>query len=230
MVKVGVIIAAGGSGRRLGGSTPKQFLVLGTKTMLEISTRGFDSHPLVSEIVVVAPRKFVPRVSRIMRTARLGKVTCVVAGGATRQDSVWNGMNAMLPLPDIILVHDAARPFVTKTVITRVIMGARKHGAAVVGVRVKDTIKVEKPRGFYARTLDRNSLWAVQTPQGFGGTLLMRAHRAARTGRFVGTDEASLVERLGRKVRIIEGNERNLKVTSPDDMEIARMWSRKRWR
>jgi len=122
-----------------------------------------------------------------------------------------------------VLVHDAVRPFVDRSVIRAVIGAVRRHRAAVVGVRVKDTIKVESGEspGFYARTIARGGLWAVQTPQGFRYDLLLRAHQEAHRAGFLGTDDASLVERLGIPVRIVPGNERNIKITTPADRKLA---------
>ena len=124
--------------------------------------------------------------------------------------------------PEIILVHDAVRPFVTAEVINKVVEESEKYGAAVVGVRVKDTVKLGE-EGFYKKNLDRNKLWAVQTPQGFRFEILKRAHIAAQRTAFLGTDEASLVERLRIPVKIVEGDYRNIKITTDDDLKLAEM-------
>jgi 2-C-methyl-D-erythritol 4-phosphate cytidylyltransferase len=147
----------------------------------------------------------------------------VVEGGKDRQASVFKGLLRCSFLSGIVLVHDAVRPLVGRPAIVAVIRAAGRYGAAVVGVPVKDTIKTESDgrRGFYARTLRRGELWAVQTPQGFRFPLLMEAHRRARSSGFVGTDDASLVERMGSPVRIVPGSERNIKITSPGDRRLA---------
>lgn len=178
----------------------------------------------IGEIIVVVPASHVGKAKALVRRAGFTKVSGVIPGGRERQDSVWIGLNAFSRVRPIVLVHDAVRPLVGKSVINHVISGAARYGAAVVGVRVRDTIKLEQRRGFFAATLDRRALWAVQTPQGFRSSLLMRAHREARRARYLGTDEASLVERLGVSVRIIKGEERNLKITTPNDLNIARMY------
>lgn len=223
MLNVAVIIPAGGSGKRMGGAVPKQFLRLGGMTILERSIRVFHGLRAVREIVLVVPAPFVEKTRRLAGRRKFRKVTMVIAGGKERQDSVRIGLEACSPGTDIVLVHDAVRPLVSRKAILAVLAKTRIHGAAVVGVRVKDTIKVESPEkpGFYARTLARDGLWAVQTPQGFRYALLRDAHRKALTARFRGTDEASLVERLGIPVRIVEGSESNMKITTPMDMKLG---------
>lgn len=219
-----MVVAAGGAGLRYGGSTPKQFLRLGGIPVLQRTIAAFHAIPAVREIVVVVPPAHLRRTELLVRRAGFSKVSCVVPGGRERQDSVWNGLNAFTTAHAIVLVHDAVRPLVTRGIISGVMAAASRYGAAVVGTKVRDTIKVEKGRGFFAGTLDRSTLWAVQTPQGFRSHLLLQAHLQARRQRFLGTDEASLVERLGVPVRIVPGDERNLKITTRHDLKIARMY------
>lgn len=221
MYRVGVIIPAGGKGRRMGGQLPKQFLPLFGIPVIQRTVALFEAVRAVHEIVIAAPGEYVHHVRRLMRRAGFAKVSQVVAGGKERQDSVWKGLNAFERKPDIVLVHDAVRPLVEKWIITEVIRKSKKHKAAVVGVRVKDTVKVEQRRGYYAETLQRDKLWTVQTPQGFHFDLLLRAHRAAKRSNFRGTDEGSLVERLRIPVRIVEGNYRNIKITTREDLALA---------
>jgi 2-C-methyl-D-erythritol 4-phosphate cytidylyltransferase len=209
MSSVGVVIPAAGKGLRMGAKSPKQFLSIHGVSILERSIALFESLKMIQEIIVVVPS---------------GYRRSVLVGGKERQDSVWNGVKGFVHPPDIVLVHDAVRPMVTRRVIGEVIREARIHGAAVAGVPVKDTIKVERQHGFFARTLDRTRLWSVQTPQGFGYEILLKAHKAARKSGFHGTDESSLVERLGIKVRIVKGEYRNIKVTTTDDLELVKAW------
>ena len=220
--RIGVVIPAAGSGRRMGLAERKQYIRVGGKPLLLHTLEAFDHIRAVKSIVVVVPAADVASVTAMVRRARAGNVHAVVPGGAERQDSVWCGLQAFATPPDIVLVHDAVRPLVAGRVIRAVARAAAAHQAAVVGVRVKDTIKVEEPSGFYARTIDRSALWAVQTPQGFRWELLLHAHRKAREDGFVGTDEASLVERLNLPVRIVEGDYDNIKVTTPEDLAICR--------
>ena len=224
MRSVGVVIAAGGKGERFGNRVPKQFLLLGGRSILQHSVAVFASLPAVDEIVITSPKDHIRRVHWLLAGMGCKKILSVVAGGKTRQDSVWNGINGLLSKPDIVLVHDAVRPLVSRKTVNEVIASAATYGAAVVGVKVHDTIKVERKRGFFSRTLDRNQLWAVQTPQGFTCDLLMRAHRNARRSGYLGTDDASLVERLNVPVRIVSGDRRNIKITTPLDLQLAEMW------
>ncbi|MCK5573094.1 MAG: 2-C-methyl-D-erythritol 4-phosphate cytidylyltransferase [Bacteroidetes bacterium] len=216
------MIAAGGRGRRLSGSVPKQFLSLAGGPILLRTIALFESVGSVKEIVLVVPKQHMERSIRLVRRARFRKVKEVVSGGAERQESVWNGLMAVSQTVDVVLVHDAVRPLVRPATIRAVIHEAYRMKAAVVGVRVKDTIKVEGRPGFYTSTLQRDRLWAVQTPQGFQKKLLLDAHKAAREAGYLGTDEASLVERLGVPVRIVEGDDWNVKITTRNDLLLAR--------
>ncbi|MCZ6776546.1 MAG: 2-C-methyl-D-erythritol 4-phosphate cytidylyltransferase [Ignavibacteria bacterium] len=223
-ISVGVIIAAGGRGTRMGVSTPKQFFLLKGKSIIQRSVEVFEHHSLVHEIVIVAPMKYMDRVRRIVRRNGLHKVSRIVSGGKERQDSVWKGLNSFRERPTIVLVHDAVRPLVIKAVVSEVIRLSALHKAAVAGVRVKDTIKVEQTRGYCSKTLDRAKLWAVQTPQGFHFDLLLRAHQSARKVGIRGTDDASLVERINIPVRIVDGGYRNIKITTQEDLAAAKSW------
>ncbi len=228
MPDVGVVIAAGGRGVRMGSQMPKQFLRVGGRTIIEHVISRFDRLKEIAEIVIVVPPLYCDRMLHMVRRKGARKVTTVVAGGKERQDSVWKGMLGFRLEPEIVLIHDAVRPMVTPEVIRAVIRETEIHRAAVVGVRVSDTIKREGPSGFYAETLRRDVLWAVQTPQGFAFSLLKDAHQRASAESFLGTDDASLVERLGVPVRIVEGERRNIKITSRDDLEIVQKWLKRR--
>ncbi len=221
MLKVGVIIVGGGRGRRIGTATPKQFLSVAGVPIIVRTVGVFDGMRGISDIVVVAPAGFLPRAKRLIRKGDFSKVIAIVAGGPERQESVWLGLQAFPVKPDIVLVHDAVRPFVGARAITRVIREAAYHGGAALAVRVTDTIKVGTE--FFACTLKRDKLWAVQTPQGFRFDLLVKAHLAARKARYTGTDEASLAERIGFPVRIVEGDSGNMKITTRDDLEMAEL-------
>jgi 2-C-methyl-D-erythritol 4-phosphate cytidylyltransferase len=221
--RVGIVVAAGGQGKRVGGKLPKQFHVIGGETILARTLRVFAGMREVDAIVVVVPSSHVRRAAKIIAREGIRKIDAVVAGGAVRQSSVRAGLEAFSSAPDIVLVHDAVRPFVHRSVVKEVIRKAGEYGGAVVGVRVTDTIKEGSRSGYYTRTLARESLWAVQTPQGFRYPLLMRAHREAEKSGFVGTDEASLVERLGRRVRIVVGDPGNIKITTRQDLRMAKM-------
>ena len=223
MPDVGVVIAAGGTGRRMGGKLPKQFLPLGGSSVLERTLAVFNAHPAVGEIVVVVPRSYLEKTAWMIHRGNLSKAKHVVAGGKDRQESVWNGLNSFGQAPRVVLIHDAVRPLVRTGVIDAVISQTRRHGAAAAGVKVKDTIKWEGRKGFFTKTLDRGRLWSIQTPQGFSYTLVHTAHKGARVSGYSGTDDAALVERLGRKVRIVEGDYDNIKITTAEDLAFAEM-------
>jgi 2-C-methyl-D-erythritol 4-phosphate cytidylyltransferase len=226
MPDVAVIIPAGGTGKRMGGRTPKQFLRLGGIPILVRTVRRFEKMAAVKQIIVAVPGEYVVRTRRLLSRAECRKVTAIIEGGRERQDSVRKALDWVTGEPPLILIHDAVRPMVSRQVVESVIRAARRWGAAVVGVRVKDTIKTEGNRGFYTSTLPRKLLWAVQTPQGFHTHLIERAHRLASKAGYAGTDDAALVERLGIPVRIVEGSYKNLKITTRDDIKIAGLWLR----
>ena len=207
----------------MGGATPKQYLALGGVPILQRTIAAFHALADVREIVVVVPRDCIARTAALVRRVGFDKVTAVVGGGAERQASVYNGLEKCAFRTGVVLVHDAVRPLVGKRTILAVIRGAVRYGAAVPGIPVRDTIKIGSRRhpGFSRRTLRRTELWAVQTPQGFRFTLLREAHRKARASGFTGTDDASLVERTGKPVRIVRGAETNLKITTPEDRKLA---------
>jgi 2-C-methyl-D-erythritol 4-phosphate cytidylyltransferase len=206
----------------MGGKVPKQYLLLGGRSVLSRTLSVFEGMPEVGSIVVVVPNRYRGRTERLVIREGFRKIVSIVSGGAERQSSVRLGLEAFPEPPELVLVHDAVRPFIRRKVVREVIRAARRHGAAVVGVKVTDTIKEASSAGFYRRTLDRTRLWAVQTPQGFRYNLLRAAHAEASKRKFVGTDEASLVERMGLRVRIVEGDSDNLKITRREDLRIAK--------
>lgn len=213
---VSAIIVAGGRGLRVGADRPKQLLEIGGRSMLQWSVSAFDAHPAVNEIVVVMPRDLTESVSFDQQ-----KPGEFVFGGERRQDSVAAGFAAVSAGADVVLVHDAARPFVTADVITRVIDAAAAHGAALPARQASDTIKRAAAAGAAViETIPRESIWLAQTPQGFRRAVLEDAMRKAE-GAGV-TDEAMMAERAGHPVYVIEGDERNVKITTADDLERAR--------
>ena len=217
-MKVSVIIAAGGQGTRLGGAVAKQWLAFGGRTLLERSVAAFDAHPRVDEIVVVVPPGTTDAPVPATTTPRR-----VVTGGARRQDSVAEGFAAVAADAAIVLVHDAARPFVSAAVIDRAIDGAIAGGAVVPAVPVHDTVKQVARAGgdVIAGTLPRETLFLAQTPQAFRRQVLADAIDAGRQGA-AGTDEAMLAERAGHEVRIVAGDDANVKITTAADLERAR--------
>lgn len=207
----------------MGGGTPKQFLPLAGVPVIARTIGLFEGIDAVGEIVVVVPHDAVRRTQLIVRRGGFGKVSAVVAGGKERQDSVLRGLDVCTCRDGVVLVHDAVRPFASRRLIEDVIRAAARSGAAVAALPVTDTIKTRARarRGFLSGTLPRGDLWAVQTPQGFRIRVLRDAHRRAAAAGFLGTDDASLVERLGVHVRIVPGDEANVKITTPRDRKLA---------
>lgn len=215
MKKVSAIIVAAGEGKRFGSA--KQFALLKGKPVLDRTLETFEEHMKVTEIILVVREDWL----REKYLSRYKKLAAVVRGGEKRQDSVIAGFNQLQPdQSDIVLVHDGVRPLVGKDLISRVIEAAEQKGAAIPALSLEDTIKrVEDER--VVKTLDRMTLFKVQTPQGFFYTTLERALKKAKEDSFYGTDEASLVERIGEKVYIVEGDTQNIKITGPEDIHIA---------
>jgi 2-C-methyl-D-erythritol 4-phosphate cytidylyltransferase / 2-C-methyl-D-erythritol 2,4-cyclodiphosphate synthase len=216
---VTAIIAAGGRGRRLGAAVPKQLLRVGGRPILQWSVEAFLACSEVRDVVVVAPPELVAAPPPYLRAPQVRLVT----GGERRQDSVANGFDAVPVEADIVLVHDAARPFVDGDTIRRAIAAAQDAGAAIVAMPASDTVKWAPSPGelrIVERTLPRDSVFLAQTPQAFKRPVLAAAVALGRSG-VEATDEAALAEQAGHRVRIVEGGRRNIKVTTPDDLVIA---------
>jgi len=219
-MSVGVIIVAAGRGARLGASVPKQLLDIGGRTILQRSVVPFDAHPLVSELVVVLPADQVEAGASLVGETR--RPVQFAAGGARRQDSVRHGFAKLSDRVEIVLVHDAARPFAERALIDRVIAGARDAGAALPAVAARDTVKrVDPSRHVVLETIPREEIWLAQTPQGFRRGVLGAAIALGDEG-VEATDEAMLAERAGHAVRVVEGDARNIKITTADDLASAR--------
>jgi 2-C-methyl-D-erythritol 4-phosphate cytidylyltransferase len=209
------IIVAAGAGTRFG--EPKQFAYLRAKPVLEWTLERFQAHPGIGAVVLVLPDENDFKHYRL----RYAKIVDIVRGGERRQDSVWQGFRILsVADPEIVLVHDGARPLVPADLIARVIEAARADGAAVPVLAVEDTVK-EVRDGKVTATVDRTNLFRAQTPQGFRFDVLKKALDAARHSRFTGTDEAALVERLGLPVTAVAGDPRNIKITTPGDIPLA---------
>ncbi len=232
-MKVSVIIPAAGLGTRMGRTTPapekagisrKQFMLLNNSPILIHTIRKFLSSPLVTEIVIpLRPDDIVWAEELFTREGLQGRVR-VVQGGESRQQSVENAVATLADDVDLVAVHDAVRPFVERDVIERVIAEAWEHGAAIVGIVPVDTVK-QVHRNKVRATLPRERLVLTQTPQVFRLELLRQAFEKAREDLFIGTDESSLVERLEQvEVSVVLGTDRNIKITKPGDMDLARLY------
>lgn len=221
--RVRAVIVAGGSGRRMGGAggASKQYLHLRGAPILRWAVQPFLDHPGVHEVVVVVPPADAVEPPEWLPSLAVR----VVAGGAQRSDSVWNGLQALAGDDGLVLVHDGARPFVTRELIDRVIRGAAA-GGAIPGLRSTDTLKQVDASGRVVATLDRERVFGAQTPQGFPLPMLLRAYRTAREEGWPSTDDATLCERLGVEVRMVEGSPENLKITRPADLLLAETLAR----
>lgn len=221
-MKVVAIIVAAGRGDRIGGPVSKQFIEINGKSVLLHTVEKFEQCSAIDEIVVVVPEAFVDSVLTSARQERrLNKVTAVVAGGNERYDSVWHGLEAAGEDTAIVVIHDGVRPCVSVELIERSVHACREHGAVIVGVPPKDTIK-EKSADIVKKTLVRKDLVAVQTPQVFKRDLIYRAYQRAFAEGLTSTDDATLVENLGHPVAIVEGEYTNIKITSAEDLMLAK--------
>ncbi|MFD2369483.1 2-C-methyl-D-erythritol 4-phosphate cytidylyltransferase [Brevibacillus sp. GCM10020057] len=222
----GVVIVAAGSGKRMGGERNKLWLPLGGEPILAHTVRLFATHREIDEIALVVSAQDHDSVLKWLDRERI-RVT-VALGGAERQDSVRNGLSALSRDCSYVLVHDAARPFVTREQISAMIQKVKEDQATIMAVPVKDTIKVVGTTGIVESTPARESLWAVQTPQAFRMSLLREAHQAALEAGKMGTDDAMLVEWLGHPVTVMQGSYENIKITTPDDLWLGEEILRKR--
>lgn len=216
-----VIIPAAGLGRRMNAAISKQYLTLMGKPILAHTLDVFEHCPLIAEIIlVINPDEFELCQEQVLSSYPYTKIK-LVKGGATRQQSVYNGLEAVMPNAQIAMVHDGARPLIQESVILKSIEETIKHRATVVGVPAKNTIKVINEAGFVEHTPDRNYLVEIQTPQTFAHELLKEAHQKAREQGVEGTDDGFLVERLNIPVKIVTGDYTNIKITTPEDLVIA---------
>lgn len=221
---VTAIIAAGGSGRRFGGARPKQLLSIAGRTVLERSVETFLSHPAVNEVIVAVPAEVAADPPAYLRQS--AKRLRVVVGGARRQDSVANAFRAATATTDVIVVHDAARPFASADLIARTIAAAAESGAALAAVQARDTVKHASgpaeagPHRTVVETLPRERIFLAQTPQAFRRDVLKDALAVGASGG-EGTDEAALAAQAGHSVRIVDGEMSNIKITTPEDLALA---------
>jgi 2-C-methyl-D-erythritol 4-phosphate cytidylyltransferase / 2-C-methyl-D-erythritol 2,4-cyclodiphosphate synthase len=223
------IIPAGGSGKRLKSDLAKQYLLLDKIPILAHTLNVFHSEAIVDEIILAVPEEDINYVQEeIIKKYGLTKVINIVAGGKERQDSVRNALAVISSDCDIVTIHDGVRPFVTGKMIENVIDAAQAAQAASVGVKAKDTIKEVEDSNFVVRTMPRQSIWITQTPQAFAIDVLKKAYETAYCDNYYSTDEASLVERIGIKVKMINGSYENIKITTPEDLVMAETLLRKK--
>lgn len=221
------VIPAAGRGIRMGTKTKKQFLKLRKKEIVAFTIEKFEQCSDVNEIILVTAKDTMQLLSKIVKRENFKKVSAIVEGGKERQHSVYAGICAANKNANIIVVHDGVRPFVTVEDITKTIVTAQQKGACVLGVKAKDTVKICNEKNEIVTTPIRNFVWYIQTPQAFQKNLLLKAYERAEREHFIGTDESVLVERDGNTVFVVEGHYENIKITTPDDIVIAKAFLKK---
>ncbi|MDR7246809.1 2-C-methyl-D-erythritol 4-phosphate cytidylyltransferase [Priestia megaterium] len=218
-MKYEIIVLAAGQGKRMKAGRNKQFLTIQNVPLIIHTLQKFEQDPWCSGIVLVVNEKEVEIFEELLTEYPIQKVQSLTVGGDERQYSVYNGLKS-LKQAQMVLIHDGARPFVQQNTIHELVEKAASDKAAVLAVPVKDTIK-RVEQGTVIETVERSSLWAIQTPQAFLFDVVMDAHEKAKTNEYLGTDDASLVEKAGQKVSIVEGNYDNIKLTTPEDLLYA---------
>jgi len=221
-MKIAAIVPAAGSGRRLGYSVDKPYIRLHGKPLLIYSLEVLQRSKKITQIVVVAEKKQLRRVEKLVLRYRIAKVASLVAGGRTRSESVRNGLRVLKSDIDFVLIHDGARPFLTTKLIDNCFKAAAVHKAAICAVPCASTIKSVTRDLRVHSTLNRNTLWQVQTPQVFAYRLIARAYKKFAGGRYAFFDDSSLVERLPHKVKVVPGATGNIKITTPEDLKLAK--------
>jgi len=224
MMKVACIVPSAGKGKRLGLKADKPFILFGKKPLLFYTLRALSSAKCIDYIVVVVSRARISACERLVKKYRLKKVRFVVPGGLKRYNSVKNA----LPFTndaDFVLIHDGARPFIKKDKVKSVLKAAKKYGASCLATPAKQTLKTVGKAGFILDTPKRKFIWEAQTPQCFKRGLLLRAYKRIN-GKDI-TDDSSLVEKIGKKIKIVKGSYNNIKITTPEDVELAKRLLRK---
>jgi 2-C-methyl-D-erythritol 4-phosphate cytidylyltransferase len=230
MSRIAAIVPAAGLGTRMGADQPKQFLELDGVPLIIFTLRRLASCPAITDFIISTRAEEVVSLQDKVAKASLGRPARVIHGGDTRQQSVANALAQVDPATEIVLVHDAVRPFVTREQIERLIAEARSRGAAILGLPAIDTIKEVKRSSLpedvalISATIPRERIVMAQTPQAFSYALLRDAFRKARQDDVTASDEAALVERFGHDVFVVQGSERNIKITRPSDMSLARFY------
>lgn len=216
-----VVIVSAGRGSRMKADINKQFLKLQNKEVIAHTIDKFYNNENIGEIIVVV-REDEAEFFKINIIEKYGYKNIKIAfGGSERQDSVYNGLKMVDENCKIVLIHDGARPFVNNETIDNAIESAKENKCVIVGVPVKDTIKVIDENNNVCDTPDRSTLWSIQTPQVFDYSLIMKAHEKAREDNYYGTDDSMLMEYFGQKVKVVEGSYNNIKITTPEDLKIS---------
>lgn len=221
MGSIYAVVVAAGKSTRMGAGVDKQLLALNGQPVLARSVAVLEKASGISGIILVVAPNAVTRYQGLINEWGCCKVAAVVSGGESRQDSVCAGLSALPEDTSLVLIHDGARPLVKPEHVEDVLEAAARFDAATLAVPTKDTVKSSDADGFVVQTIPRETLWLVQTPQAFAYPLLMQAHRWAVQKGFIGTDDASLVEAMGGRVKLVQGSYSNIKITTPEDVAVA---------
>lgn len=226
-MKAVALIVSAGKGQRFMEGRKKQFHPLAGRPVLAHTLDKFETCPLIHSILLVVGQEDMTYcLKEIIEKYRYLKVSQIIPGGKRRQESVKNGIDALPRDAEVVVIHDGVRPFIKREMIEESVQSAIRFGAVVFGMPAKDTIKMVHPDGTVAKTLDRESLWQIQTPQTFRTQVIKEAYLKATEEGFIGTDDASLVERIGVKVHVLPGTYTNIKITTPEDLLLASLFLR----
>lgn len=220
-MKTIALVPAAGSGKRLGLKIKKPFVSLGGKPLISYALSALEASEAIDGIIVAVERSCVRRLKGLIKKYRFAKVTDIVIGGTTRFESVRNCLKTVDPSFDMVLIHDGARPFLDKSLIEESVKLARKYGACVTAIPESDTVKIIDEDFFVERTMDRRFIYRAQTPQAFRTKLIKKAYALKERGVTNITDDSNLVEHLKRRVKILEGSYKNIKVTTKEDLNLA---------
>ncbi len=221
---VSCIVAAGGSGSRMQAGMNKIFLECAGMPVLAHTLTALNQCELIDEIILVTKEADILGCHDIAEEFSIHKLKTITRGGSIRQESVYNALKEVSESADIVLIHDAARPNITDAVTMGVINGVLEYGAAATGVPCKNTLKVADENGMIVATPDRSRMYEIQTPQGFKKDMILHAHERAKEEGVIGTDDCYLVEYYGANVKITEGDYRNIKITTPEDLQIFELF------
>jgi len=229
-MKIVALIAAAGKGKRMNARISKPFIPISGKPILAYTIEKFEQCKLIDKIyLIVSPEEREICQKNIILKYNFSKVQELVDGGETRQDSIYNGLKVLDKDTDIVVIHDGARPLVEEIIIQDSIEKAQKYGAAIAVIPIKDTVKKSENSFFIDKTLNREEIWRAQTPQTFKYDIILPAYHRAYEDKYLATDDASIVERYGRKVKLIIGSEENIKITTPFDIIVADIFLKKRF-
>lgn len=218
-VKTAAVIVAGGTGNRMNSDIPKQFIEVLGKPIIAYTINAISNCSDIDEIIIVTLPEYLVYCKDLIEDFGFNKVSKIVCGGSTRQESVFNGLKELSEDTDIVAIHDGARPLINSETITKCINAACEFGCAAVGVKMKDTVKVVDSEGIIEYTADREKLWQVQTPQIFKKDIIVNLHNESNA---LATDDCYLAEKAGYKVKMVEGEYENIKITSPQDIFIMK--------